>query len=74
MRELERRCGCTLSVVPCDAAQGLYSTVYVHEHPVGVFCEFYDTCLQGPALRDRLVMEQQVQLGFTTHDNHSRAG
>ena len=43
MRELERRCGCTLSVVPCDAAQGLYSTVYVREHPVGVFCEFYDT-------------------------------
>ena len=43
MRELERRCGCTLSVVPCDAAQGLYSTVYVHEHLVGVFCEFYDT-------------------------------
>lgn len=36
-------CGCTLSVVPCDAAQGLYSTVYVHEHPVSVFCEFYDT-------------------------------
>ena len=66
MRELERRCGCTLSVVPCDAAQGLYIICSEHEHHVTYSVGF---TTQRRAPRDH---ETAGSAGF--HDKHFRTG